>query len=384
MAGPIEQLIASQQGPNPLGAIGNAAQILSAIQATKMAPLQLQQEQQRIDMGKAQLAALGQQQEQAKRAQLLQIGANASLAIKRAPAEQRPAMYAQALQQASQMGYDVSQLPSQYNEQAQRVLDWSEQQVYGAERFKTDEEIRKEQAKPGRYKLEQTTNGFAIYDSTSPDKPMLYTDPAKAAKAFADLLKTQADTEKSKAETAKTTAETGTIPLNQEKISADIEKINAETAKTKQETAGGGKQTDTEKQAAGYFDRMQKAEAALTAITSNGFNPITSWEALKGNTNVTASKDKQLYQQAANDWIRAKLRKESGAVIGAQEMKDEYKTYFPVYGDSAEVIAQKALARRTATAAMQGMASPQNTVPAAVSAPSGASTIDDLVKKYAD
>lgn len=148
MATAIQQLIAQQQGPNPLGAIGSAAQTMSALQATRMAPLQLEQEQQRINLGKAQLNAMGQEQEQAKRAQLLQLGANTSLAIKKAPPDQRAGLYAQALQQASQAGFDVSNLPAQYGDEAQRVLDWSEQQVFGAERFKTDEKIREQQAKP--------------------------------------------------------------------------------------------------------------------------------------------------------------------------------------------------------------------------------------------
>jgi hypothetical protein len=60
----------------------------------------------------------------------------------------------------------------------------------------------------------------------------------------------------------------------------------------------------------------------------------------------------QQYDQAAQDWIRAKLRKESGAAIGADEMKQEYATYFPMVGDTPEKIAQKAEARRVVTLGM--------------------------------
>jgi len=52
------------------------------------------------------------------------------------------------------------------------------------------------------------------------------------------------------------------------------------------------------------------------------------------------------------DWVRAKLRKESGAVIGPKEMQDEIITYFPQPGDSAAVIKQKAESRRAAERAM--------------------------------
>jgi hypothetical protein len=63
--------------------------------------------------------------------------------------------------------------------------------------------------------------------------------------------------------------------------------------------------------------------------------------------------DTQRYDQAAQDWIRAKLRKESGAAIGVDEARQEYATYFPMVGDSAEKIAQKAEARRVVTLGMQ-------------------------------
>jgi hypothetical protein len=63
--------------------------------------------------------------------------------------------------------------------------------------------------------------------------------------------------------------------------------------------------------------------------------------------------EQQQYKQAADDWIRAKLRKESGAVIGEDEMRKEYETYFPQIGDGPEVIAQKAQARAIATNAMR-------------------------------
>jgi len=63
--------------------------------------------------------------------------------------------------------------------------------------------------------------------------------------------------------------------------------------------------------------------------------------------------EQQQYKQAADDWIRAKLRKESGAVIGEDEMRKEYETYFPQVGDLPEVIAQKAQARAIATNAMK-------------------------------
>jgi hypothetical protein len=56
----------------------------------------------------------------------------------------------------------------------------------------------------------------------------------------------------------------------------------------------------------------------------------------------------QKYRQSADDWIRAKLRKESGAVIGKEEMDAEYRTYFPQPGDTPEVKQQKLQSRMQA------------------------------------
>lgn len=64
------------------------------------------------------------------------------------------------------------------------------------------------------------------------------------------------------------------------------------------------------------------------------------------------SNERQLYRQAQENWVRANLRKESGAVIGTEEMSKEIENYFPQIGDGPAVIEQK---RRSREAAMQGM-----------------------------
>ena len=50
--------------------------------------------------------------------------------------------------------------------------------------------------------------------------------------------------------------------------------------------------------------------------------------------------------------MRAKLRRESGAVIAREEAASEVRTYFPMPGDSPEVIRQKADARRAVSDVM--------------------------------
>ena len=45
------------------------------------------------------------------------------------------------------------------------------------------------------------------------------------------------------------------------------------------------------------------------------------------------------------NWIRANLRKESGAVISQEEFAEEFRTYFPQPGDGPDVVIQKRRAR---------------------------------------
>lgn len=132
------------------------------------------------------------------------------------------------------------------------------------------------------------------------------------------------------------------------------------------------KTTDTQRAAAGYVSRMERAEAALNnpKVGLSGYVPgqaeFMAWSAKQGGSTVAnrfVSKAGQRYFQLAEDWLRAKLRKESGAVIGKEEAFQEYSTYFPVPGDSEEVLAQKRNSRVTAIEALQGQ-SPQGSVPA--------------------
>ena len=82
-------------------------------------------------------------------------------------------------------------------------------------------------------------------------------------------------------------------------------------------------------------------ESFLAAIPSAGITDQLG----KGIVKMSSNPEEQQYLNAAQNWIRANLRKESGAVIGEQEMKDEYATYFPTPGDSKEVIERKRQAR---------------------------------------
>ena len=134
---------------------------------------------------------------------------------------------------------------------------------------------------------------------------------------------------------------------------------------TKQDAVNGGivpppanapAPKEFELQSKGYADRMIESGRIAGQLERDGLNPANTKEnainAVPGVGNFFTTPEFQSYRQAADDWIRAKLRKESGASIPESEMAREYKTYFPVPGDSPEVIKQKANSRKLAE---QGM-----------------------------
>lgn len=138
----------------------------------------------------------------------------------------------------------------------------------------------------------------------------------------------------------------------------------AEARQKEANSVAGKPPAEGERNAAGFFGRMENAESILDRIAKNGYDPANPSDrmfatlsdrggVLGGAANSKISKEGQEYRQAAMDWVRAKLRKESGAAIGKDEARQEYENYFPVYGDSKEVIQQKANARRAANEAMR-------------------------------
>lgn len=103
---------------------------------------------------------------------------------------------------------------------------------------------------------------------------------------------------------------------------------------------------------AGMLQRMTGAEEILRAVErETGMVAIPIEKTFLMGTQfegITLTPTEQRLAQAQRDWVRAKLRKESGAVIGADEMAAEILTYFPQVGEGPEVVAQKAEARRRA------------------------------------
>lgn len=105
---------------------------------------------------------------------------------------------------------------------------------------------------------------------------------------------------------------------------------------------------------AGFYQRMSSVSEMLDKYEQKG-KPTAYTSMVEGIPVVgqylqrgAMTPDQAQYRNAAMAWIRAKLRKESGAHIGEDEARSEYETYFPLPNDKPEVIEQKRQLRKIA------------------------------------
>lgn len=96
--------------------------------------------------------------------------------------------------------------------------------------------------------------------------------------------------------------------------------------------------------AAGYGNRMQKAMFEMDELMAGGYRPsriVLEYVKMgapetklgRGEKEIyraQMSPDDRKYARAVQDWLRAKLRKESGAVIGVAEASEELEAFFNV------------------------------------------------------
>lgn len=132
--------------------------------------------------------------------------------------------------------------------------------------------------------------------------------------------------------------------------------------------AGGGKPTDQQLSAQSFLSRMENASSVIDKLERGGYAPGVMGALAQGVGKVpliggvasmaTVGAGNALvpewpqYRQAQEEWVRAKLRKESGAVISDSEMEGEIRTYFPQPGDPASLRKQKAASRQAAERAI--------------------------------
>lgn len=122
--------------------------------------------------------------------------------------------------------------------------------------------------------------------------------------------------------------------------------------------------TEDQAKSTGFAARMIQASRVIDPLDFSAAAKPGVVETLLGPkigsiaTNYMRDEDRQRYRQAQENWVRANLRKESGAVIGSEEMQKEIENYFPQPGDGNAVIEQKRKSREAATQAMITAAGP--------------------------
>lgn len=131
--------------------------------------------------------------------------------------------------------------------------------------------------------------------------------------------------------------------------------------------------TESSRRAAGFLSRMKAAEGVLGEIEADGqpaTRSITSLLAAGTNLEGLLLSDQQgRILQAQRDWVRAKLRLESGAVIGDEEMAEEIRTYFPLPGEGPNIVEQKRRSRLEAERQLGIMAGADTSEPVTGASP---------------
>lgn len=177
---------------------------------------------------------------------------------------------------------------------------------------------------------------------------MLNESKLGAEKAYDNLLKEAQQAEAVRHNKVVEANTSGQLALSRDRLSFD-----------KQQQKGPGNATEGERNAAGYLMRMTEASKLLDQFEGRGAATYGTQTAAAvpfvggAIRRAVMTPEQQQYRQAQEDWVRAKLRKESGASIATDEMDREIETYFPMPGEGKEVIAQKRKARATANAAMR-------------------------------
>lgn len=125
---------------------------------------------------------------------------------------------------------------------------------------------------------------------------------------------------------------------------ANASKTNAEAAQLG--IPGSGKPlTDAQIQYAGYADRISQANTVIDSNASTFANMNYAQFKLASSTSQLANSlltpEQRQIAQAMQNFITAKLRKESGASISPTEFETARIQYFPALGDDQKTLAQK-------------------------------------------
>jgi hypothetical protein len=138
-------------------------------------------------------------------------------------------------------------------------------------------------------------------------------------------------------------------PAERERLALDREKFEFE----KQTKAAGKDLTESQGKASAFQSQMISASNVAKNLESSGFDPtsLKSQTAVKlagGAVNPLVPVTAQQYKQAQDQWSEAYLRFKTGAAATEQEVQRNNRTFFPVFGDKPDQVAQKAAMREQA------------------------------------
>lgn len=122
--------------------------------------------------------------------------------------------------------------------------------------------------------------------------------------------------------------------------------------------------TESQAKAQTFYSQMTTANKEINNLEKEGFNPTkisSQIETSLAGTPLTAvvSPKAQQARQAQEQWAESFLRVKTGAAATQGEVDRNVRTFFPQIGDSPQVIAQKARARKQAEQDVLQMTKPE-------------------------
>ena len=151
-----------------------------------------------------------------------------------------------------------------------------------------------------------------------------------------------------------------TMTINGEKVALGGFLYDPRTGQFK-ESKGKGEISWNELQSkiAIYRTQMAQAEKDLATAGELGAKPEGWWAMAQRNAPTVMQSDAwRMYESAAAKWIQGKLRFDSGAAVPIEEAKNYISTWFPVPGDSKEVVRTKERQRKSAVLTMDKILGP--------------------------
>lgn len=134
-------------------------------------------------------------------------------------------------------------------------------------------------------------------------------------------------------------------------------KVDAENKKKAAKINAKGL-TEGAKKTRRFVEMMERANAEFSKLEKGSYDGTNARDRISSTLGTPGqmfmSDQGKLSKQFETEFIRAKLRDESGALIGKPEFVDDANMLFPRMGDTPQVLAQKRAARANAIRAMKG------------------------------